>query len=44
MKEKKDFDKIIISKGLYANISSVKKIVDKSYIFYKKNPFGSLDL
>ena len=31
MKEK-DFDKIIISKGLYANISSVKKIVDKSYI------------
>lgn len=44
MKEKKDFNKIIISKGLYANISSVKKIVDKSYIFYKKNPFGSLEL
>ena len=42
--KKKDFDKIIISKGLFANVSTVKKIVDKSYIFYKKYPYGSLNL
>ena len=42
--EKKDFDTIVISKGLFANVCTVKKIVDKSYIFYKKYPYGSLNL
>lgn len=44
MKKKKDFDRIIISPGMYANISTAKKIVDKSYYFYKRYPFGSLNL
>ena len=44
MKEKKDFEKIAISQGLFANISLVRSIVDKSFIFYKKNPYGSLNL
>ena len=29
---------------MYANISTAKKIVDKSYSFYKRYPFGSLNL
>lgn len=44
MRPKKDFEKIIINEGLFANISTATKIVDRSYIFYRKNPFGSLNL
>ena len=39
-----DFKKINISKGLFANISLVNKIVDRSVLYYKKNPLGSLDI
>ncbi len=44
MKKKKDFDKITISPGMFANVSTAKKIVDKSFSFYKKDPFGSFNL
>ncbi len=44
MRHNRDFEKIIINKGLFANISTAKKIVDRSYIFYKKNPYGSINL
>lgn len=43
MREDKDFNKIVISKGLFANISPVRKIVDRSIIFYKNNKYGSLN-
>tara|TARA_B100000989_G_scaffold294370_1_gene273375 strand:- start:14878 stop:15654 length:777 start_codon:yes stop_codon:yes gene_type:complete len=43
MREKKDFNKIMVSKGLFANISPVSKIVDRSMIFYKNNQYGSLN-
>ena len=43
MRKKKDFDKIILSKGLFANVSPVRKIVDRSMIFYKNNQYGSLN-
>ena len=44
MRQKKDFEKIVINKGLFAYVSTAKKIVDRSYVFYKKNPYGSLNL
>lgn len=44
MRKKKDFEKIAINLGLFANVSTAKKIVDRSYVFYKKNPYGSLNL
>ena len=43
MRKKKEFDKITINKGLFANVSLVKNIVDRSVLFYKKNPFGSIN-
>ena len=43
MRNKIDYQKIIINKGLFANVSTAKKIVDRSYAFYKKNPYISIN-
>lgn len=44
MRKNKDFEKIFINKGLFANISKVKNLIDRSILFYKKNPYGSVDI
>ncbi len=44
MRKKKDYEKISINLGLFANVSTAKKIVDRSCVFYSKNPYGSLNL
>jgi len=44
MRKEKDFKKIVVSKGLFANVTYARDVVDRSVLFYKKYPYGSVDL
>tara|TARA_Y100000768_G_C23934405_1_gene661831 strand:- start:454 stop:1233 length:780 start_codon:yes stop_codon:yes gene_type:complete len=44
MRKNKDYTELFFSKGLFANIFSVKKIIDRSIKYYQKFPYGSLDI